>query len=176
MRGPRRRIAALIFVALAVAAARAAAQPAPETFLLDAPGLRVLTPADLALRPPRFPFPVGERLEYAVSWFGVPAGTVGIEVARYVEAEGARYAHIVGTVRTNAVFSAIYPVDDRSEAWIDLDRFVTVRTRALEKHGEKHYDESVRFDAATHFLYARLDKRRPVDRLDRRPLADVRCA
>jgi hypothetical protein len=158
MRGPQRCTVVLLLVALGVAASRGSAQPAPEPFLLDAPGLRVLAPADLAARPPRFPFPVGERLEYAVSWFGVPAGTVAIEVARFVEAEGARYAHVVGTLRSNAIFSAIYPVDDRSEAWIDLDRFVTVRTRALEKHGSKHYDESVRYDAATHFLHAQLDK------------------
>ena len=158
MRGPHRRAVAVLLVAVAVAASRGSAQPAPETFLLDAPGLRVLAPADLVARPPRFPFPVGERLEYAVSWFGVPAGTVVIEVARFVEAEGARHAHIVGTLRSNAVFSAIYPVDDRSEAWIDLDRFVTVRTRAVEKHGSKNFDESVRYDAGTHFLHAQFDK------------------
>ncbi len=166
MWGPRQRALAAALVALGVAASRASGQPTPEPFLLDAPDLRVLAPADLALRPPRFPFPVGERLEYAVTWFGVPAGTVVIEVARFVAAEGARYAHVVGIVRSNAVFSAIYPVNDRSEAWIDLDRFVTVRTRAVEQHGPKHYDESVRFDAASHFLHARLDKAHKNERRD----------
>ena len=158
MRGPRRRAAALLLVAFGLAASLGSAQAAPEEFLLDAPGLRVLAPEDLAARPPRFPFPVGERLEYAVSWFGVPAGTVVIEVARFVAAEGARYAHVVATLRTNKLFSAVYDVNDRSEAWIDLDRFVTVRTRAVEKHGPKHYDESVRYDPTTHFLHAQLDK------------------
>jgi len=158
MRGPRRRAAALLLVAFGLAASLGSAQAAPEEFLLDAPGLRVLAPEDLAARPPRFPFPVGERLEYAVSWFGVPAGTVVIEVARFVEAGGARYAHVVATLRTNKLFSAVYDVNDRSEAWIDLDRFVTVRTRAVEKHGPKHYEESVRYDATTHFLHAQLDK------------------
>jgi hypothetical protein len=159
MRGPLRRAAALsLVVACSLAASSGSAQSASEAFLLDAPDLRVLTPADLAARPPRFPFPVGERLEYAVSWFGVPAGRVTIEVARFLEAEGARYAHVVATVRTNRAFSAVYEVDDRSEAWIDLDRFVTVRTRAVEKHGSKHFDESVRYDAATHYLHAQLDK------------------
>lgn len=159
MRGPGRSAAALLLVAACgLAASRGTAQAAPEGFLLDAPGLRVLAPTDLAARPPRFPFPVGERLEYAVSWFGVPAGAVAIEVARFVEAEGARYAHVVATVRTNKLFSAVYPVDDRSEAWIDLDRFVTVRTRAVEKHGPKHFDESVRYEVSTHFLYTQIDK------------------
>jgi len=167
MRGPHRRAVALLLVALAVGATRGSAQPAPEPFLLDAPGLRVLAPADLAARPPRFPFPVGERLEYAVSWFGVPAGTVVIEVARFIEVEGARHAHVVGTVRSNAVFSTLYPIDDRSEAWIDLDRFATVRTRAVERHGPKLYDESVRYDAATHFLHAQIDKFHKHERRDR---------
>ena len=159
MRG-RARSALLGALWTAVFAAMASAQPAAvsEPFLLDAPDLRVLAPADLVARPPRFPFPVGERLEYAVSWFGVPAGLVTIEVARFVEAGGARYAHIVATARTNAVFSTFYELNDRSEAWIDLDRFVTVRTRAVETHASKHYDESVRFDAGTHFLMGQLDK------------------
>jgi hypothetical protein len=33
-----------------------------------------------------------------------------------------------------------------------------VRTRAVEKHASKHYDESVRYDAPTHFLIGQLDK------------------
>ena len=127
-------------------------------WLLDDPALRVLSPEDLASRPARFPFPVGERLEYAVSWFGVPAGTAVIEIARFVALGDQRYAHVVATARTNAVFSVLHLIDDRSEAWIDLDRFVTVRTRALERRPGKLYDESVRYDWSTHFLHARLDK------------------
>ena len=151
-------LAAAFATAPALASSRGGADRAPEPFLLDAPGLRVLGPADLAAQPPRFPFPVGERLEYAVSWFGVPAGTATIEIARFIEVDGARYAHVVAVVRSNPVFSAIYEIDDRSEAWIDLDRFATVRTRALEKHGGKRYDELVRYDASTHLLHAQLDK------------------
>jgi hypothetical protein len=162
MQGPRRRALLALGFAAVVATPRAIAQPvpasAPNAFLLDAPNLRVLAPADLVARPPRFPFPVGERLEYAVSWFGVPAGAATIEVARFIEVDGARYAHVVAIVRSNPVFSAIYEVNDRSEAWIDLDRFATVRTRAVEKHASKRYDESVRYDGATHFVIGQLDK------------------
>jgi hypothetical protein len=118
----------------------------------------VLAPADLAERPPRFPFPVGERLDYAISWFGLPAGTAAIEVARFIEVDGRRYAHVVATAATNPVFSLLYEVDDRTEAWIDLDRFVTVRTLASERHGGSRFEEEVRYDWSTHFLHARLDK------------------
>src|SRR5512134_563366 len=47
---------------------------APPGYLLEAPGLRVLGPGDLATRPGGFPFPVGERLVYEVRYFGVPVG------------------------------------------------------------------------------------------------------
>jgi hypothetical protein len=132
---------------------------ASERFLLDDPAARQLAPGDLAARPARFPFGVGERLEYAVSWFGVPAGRATIEVARFLEVGGARVAHVVATAETNAVFSLVYALRDRSEAWIDLDRCVTLRTRALEERPGKVYDESVRFDWTTHFVHAVLDKR-----------------
>jgi hypothetical protein len=131
---------------------------ADEPWLLDDPALRVLTPADLAERPARFPFPVGERLVYDVTWFGVPAGTAEIEIARFVALGDFRYAHVVARAASNAVFSWVYPVRDRSEAWIDLDRFVTVRTRATQERPGKRYDESVHYDWDTHLLHARLDK------------------
>lgn len=141
-----------------LALAAAGSNPSAAAWLLDDPGLRELGPGDLAARPARFPFPVGERLEYAVRWFGVPAGTAVIEVARYVALGGERYAHVVATAETNPVFSLIYPLHDRSEAWIDLDRVVTVRTRALEERWSKRYDELVTYDWRTHFVHARLDK------------------
>lgn len=146
----------LAVAALAPCAARAAAG---EDWLLDDPSLRALGAAELAARPPRFPFGVGERLEYAVSWFGVPAGTAVIEIARFVALGDERYAHVVATARTNAVFSLVHAVDDRSEAWIDLDRFVTVRTRAVMRRPGKWYDDAVRYDWPARLLHARLDKR-----------------
>jgi hypothetical protein len=152
----RRQAWVALLVAVACSAARAQAR---EPWLLDDPALRVLAPADLEARPAQFPFPVGERLEYEVSWFGVPAGRAAIEVARFVEQGGVRIAHVVATAETNPVFSLIHEVRDRSEAWIDLDRFVTLRTRALERRPGKLYDEEVRYDWPTRFVHARLDKR-----------------
>lgn len=152
------RDAIRLLLAGAIAAGLAAPARAAEPWLLDDPGLRVLTPADLAARPPRFPFPVGERLVYEVTWFGMPAGRAEIEIARFVALGDARYAHVVARAASSSVFSWVYPVRDRSEAWIDLDRFVTVRTRATQERPGKRYDESVWYDWATHYLHARLDK------------------
>jgi hypothetical protein len=138
--------------------ARPTASASVPRFLIHEPAAHVLTPADLAARPARFPFPVGERLEYAVTYLGIPAGTASLEIARFVEHGGRRYAHVVATARTNETMSKLYRVDDRSEAWIDLDAMRTVRTVTEEQHGDKHYREEVRFDWDTHFVHLREDK------------------
>jgi Protein of unknown function (DUF3108) len=149
-----RALAALVALALFASASDASA----DAWLLDEPGLRALAPAELVARPARFPFPPGERLEYAVSWYGVPAGRAAIEIARFVARGDQRLAHVVATADTNPLFSLVYPLHDRSEAWIDLDSCATVRTRSVELRRGKHYDESVDYDWRTHFLHARLDK------------------
>ncbi len=140
------------------APAQATRNTARHDFLIDEPTARVLTPTDIAARPARFPFPVGERLTYAVSYLGIPAGTATLEVARFVAFGGRRYAHVVATARTNETLSKLYRVDDRSEAWIDLDAMRTLRTATEEQHDDEHYLEEVRFDWDTHFVHFREDK------------------
>jgi Protein of unknown function (DUF3108) len=158
---------AAVVAALAVlAVVGAPSDAAADAWLLDDPGLRELASADLAARPARFPFPVGERLEYAVSWHGVPAGRAVIEIARFVARGDERFAHVVATADTSPLFSLVYPLHDRSEAWIDLDSCRTVRTRAVELRSGKHYDETVDYDWRTHFLHARLDKLHKGERRD----------
>ncbi len=144
--------------AIALTAAFSAQVALAEGWLLDAPALRELQPKDLAERPAQFPFPVGEKLAYRVSYFGIPAGSATLEIARFVAVGERRYAHVVATARTNDFFTHIYRVDDRSEAWIDLDRFVTEFTATEERHGRKHYREEVRFDWDTHFVHFREDR------------------
>ena len=131
----------------------AGARAAGDCFLLDRPGVRELGAAELAAEPPAHAFARGERLEYAVHYFGVPVGRAAIEVARLVAYGERRLAHVVATARTNDFFSAIYRVDDRSEAWIDLDRLVTVRTATHTRHGRrKETYEEVDFDWTTHYV------------------------
>src|SRR5262245_53549115 len=100
---------------------------APPGWLLQAPGLRELGAEDLRVRPSAFPFALGERLVYQVRYFGVEVGFAAIEVARFVELGGRRYAHLVGTARTNEFWTRLFRVDDRTEAWVDLDSGRVVR-------------------------------------------------
>jgi hypothetical protein len=122
-------------------------------YLLERPGARELAAAELRAKPPAFPFPRGERLEYAVRYFGIEVGRAAVEIARFVAYDGRRMAHVVATARTNDFFSLIYRVDDRSEAWIDTDRLVTVRTATHTRHGwRREIYEEVDFDWKTHFV------------------------
>lgn len=127
----------------------------PPGFLLRAPDLRELGPADVSARPGAFPFRLGERLVYQVRYFGVEVGFAGIEVARFVEVGGRRYAHLVATAHTNEFWSSLFLVDDRMEAWVDLDSGRVARSRTRTLHGSREAREEVRYDWDTHFLTVR---------------------
>jgi hypothetical protein len=131
---------------------------APPGWLLQAPDLRELAPADVAARPARFAAPLGERLTYQVRYFGVDVGPATLEVARYVETGGRRYAHLVATARTNEFWTKLFRVDDRSEAWVDLDTGRVARTRTRTQHGSRESREEIRYDWATHFVTVRKAK------------------
>jgi hypothetical protein len=128
---------------------------APPGYLLQEPGLRELAAEELAARPAAFAFPVGERLVYQVRYFGVEVGFATIEVARFVEVAGRRYAHLVATARTNEFWTALFRVDDRSEAWLDLDSGQVARSRTRTLHGRKEGREEIRYDWDTHFVHVR---------------------
>jgi hypothetical protein len=155
----------VLCVAIAFAG-MASAAPASE-LLLDAPGLRTLSPAEATARHARFRFPPGERLEYEVRYFGVPVGLAAIEVTRWLEVDGQRLAHVVATARTNDFFSRVYRIDDRTEAWIDVDRNVTLRTATHTRHGRrKEVYEEIEFDWETHFVHV-FEAKRHRRRLER---------
>lgn len=127
----------------------------PPGYLLREPGLRELGPADLDGRPAAFPFPLGERLVYQVRYFGVEVGFATIEVARFVEHGSRRYAHLVATARTNEFWTRLFAVDDRTEAWIDLDSGRVARTRTRTVHGHREGREEIHYDWDTHFVHVR---------------------
>ncbi len=144
------------------AGAPGAAAPA---FLLDAPDVRPLAAADVAADPPPWRFPPGERAVYAVRYLGVEIGHVTVEVARWITVGGRRVAHVVATGRTNELFSVLYPIDDRSEAWIDVDRAVTLRTATWVHHGRrKETIEEVVFDWDAHYVFV-LEEKKHVPRV-----------
>jgi hypothetical protein len=149
----------LILAILSAASSVRAACP-----LLERPGARTLRADDVRAKPVSFAFPPGERLEYSVRYFGVEVGRASVEVSELLEWQGRRVAHVVATARTNDIFSVLYRVDDRSEAWIDADKLVTLRTATHTRHGRRRevYEE-VEFEWGTHFLQVFEARRRSAD-------------
>ncbi|HKJ25474.1 MAG TPA: DUF3108 domain-containing protein [Myxococcota bacterium] len=155
----RRRALALLAVALLWPAGLGHGDET-RRWLLDEPGLAPITPEDWAARPGVFDFLPGERLDYDVRYLGIPIGRVWLEVARFVERDGVRLAHLTAGARTNGFWDTFYRIDDVSEAWVDLDRGTTIRTATHTHHGRHHESvEQVDFDWETHYVRVREERR-----------------
>ena len=137
----------------------ASAAGTEEPRLIDPPGARELTPAELLARPAPFPAPVGESLRYGFSYWGVPLGSATIEVLRYLEVDGRRFAHIQARAHTYPAFAWIYRVRDRAEALIDLDRMRTWMSRSWMEHRHRQIYEEIDFDWETHFVRVLRERR-----------------
>ncbi len=125
---------------------------AGAALLRDPPGAREIDPAELHARPAPFAAPVGERLVYVFRYWGVPLGTTSLEVARYLEHRGRRLAHVVATARTYAAFDWLYRIDDRAEAWIDIDALRTVESRSWMEHRHRRIYEEIHYDWERHWV------------------------
>jgi hypothetical protein len=75
-------------------------------------------------RPAVDPFQVGEKLTLEVSYFGVSGGEMVLEVRPFVRVNGRKSYHLVGTAKSNSVFSMFYAVDDWFETFIDYQTLV----------------------------------------------------
>ncbi len=75
-------------------------------------------------RPAIDPFQVGEKLTLEVSYFGVSGGEMVLEVRPFVKVNGRKSYHLVGTAKSNSVFSMFYAVDDWFETFIDYQTLV----------------------------------------------------
>ena len=104
------------------------------------------TAAAITMAPPLTHPHLGERLGFHGRWFGIPVGYGWIEVKAIEEIAGRRAYHIEAQGHTNDVLSALYPIHDIVDSYLDVE---TLRPLRFEKHQhEGHYraDEVVTFD------------------------------
>lgn len=91
-----------------------------------------------------WPFGVGEQLEYTVTWFGIEAGRIAMEVAQET-VEGERKHLLKVTLRTSKAFSIFYKIDDRIEITLDWVRLLP-QTVIFDRHeGRKEVRQITRF-------------------------------
>jgi hypothetical protein len=91
-------------------------------------------------------FALGESLTYAVKWGPVRAGTAVMSVRDTVGVESRTCYHIVSEAESNSLFSVFYPVEDRIETWMDVEKLVPLRHVKRLREGTYAQDESMRFD------------------------------
>lgn len=96
------------------------------------------------------PFYPGERMEYAVSYGVIPAGTMWMEI-KGIETYEARAAyHIVAGARSNRAVSFLYELASHEESWLDARELYSLRYRRVTIENEKTREKDVRFDQERH--------------------------
>lgn len=78
----------------------------------------------LKRRPVVDPYRVGEKLTYEMSYFGVRAGDLQLEVAPFVYVNGRKSYHFIARGQTAAVFEVFYAVDDWLETFVDFEDMI----------------------------------------------------
>ncbi|MCC6276553.1 MAG: DUF3108 domain-containing protein [Oligoflexia bacterium] len=77
-------------------------------------------------RPIVDPIRAGEKVTMVVSYFGVAAGEVTLEVRPFVEVNGRKAYHFHSDVKTSSLFNAFYKVDDQVDGYMDFEQLVPV--------------------------------------------------
>jgi hypothetical protein len=72
-------------------------------------------------RPKKDPFRVGEKVTLDVSYFGVSAGDMTVEVRPFKEVNGRKSYTFAGTAVSTSVFAMFYAVDDWFETFVDYE-------------------------------------------------------
>ena len=137
---------------------------------VDGPPAEPLAPPPGAV--PELWFPVGETLEYTITWGHIPVGTA-LVWSEWIQEGGRWRVAIRMRTRTNKVLSTLYPVDDFVESVIDPVTFLPLRFVKKVNEGRSRYDQETQFDHAA-------GKARWVSRLDGREREfaiqpDTRC-
>ncbi|MFN2398396.1 MAG: DUF3108 domain-containing protein [Gemmatimonadaceae bacterium] len=87
----------------------------------------------------KFPFGVGERLEYEVAFGPLRVGRGSMEVVGIEELRGHQTFHTVFTVKGGTFF---YKVDDRLESWLDTTTLASLRFRQKIREGNRRRERN----------------------------------
>jgi hypothetical protein len=96
--------------------------------------------------PRQIPFAPGEKLEYALRWENVPAGSIKLEILPVKSFNGEQVYHFVLTAETNKFIDVFFKVRDRIDAYADIAMTRSVRYQKKQREGRRERDEVVEFD------------------------------
>ena len=98
-----------------------------------------------------WPFQIGERLIYNVSFTGITAGQASLEIVNDTLVNNYHQLHIRFNAKTTYPFSLIYTIDDQVDTWLDSRSLYTrkmtkkIRERNYKKNSHTiiDYDQSI---------------------------------
>lgn len=95
------------------------------------------------------PFDVGERLEYEISWLGIPGGGTMMEIKDIVDIDGRSAYRVESRTWTNSFISTFFKVDDRIECLMDTDDLSGISLKVRLREGRHKVDKEILFDRHT---------------------------
>ena len=97
-------------------------------------------------RPPLDPFRPGERVIHKVSYFGVEAGHMYLDVQPFVEVNGKKSYSFSLSLVSSRVFSMFYSVDDKVTTYVDYESLVPSTYHLKVKESGQIKDSRAFFD------------------------------
>lgn len=97
-----------------------------------------------------FPFNVGERLEYDLSWAGIKAGITIFEVVEIKDVRGREAYHLSSQSRTTGFVSKFYEIDEKANAYLDKKNLYSLGIRIDERRKDQVRKKEVLFDQDAH--------------------------
>lgn len=94
---------------------------------------------------PAHPFPVGERLTYALSYLAIQAGTATMEVHPPPAGGPGSQLLLVNTAKSSKFITRFFPVDNRVESYVDAGTLAPQHFIFRRREGKKRNDFDVTF-------------------------------
>ncbi len=126
-------------------------------------GMLPVVLAALACAPAVLAAPVEERHRYAITLWGIPAGTATMQVVKAVSEDGRSLRRLVTTARSNDVISFFFPVRNEVDSLVDPRTMLPQRLVFRRREGRRHEDIDLRFDHAAGRVTALNNGRRSMD-------------
>jgi hypothetical protein len=100
--------------------------------------------------PSRPAFASPERLQYSISWTGIPVGESILSSLGTVDEGAGNVYHFASTTASNHVLRLLYPVKTRIESVVDPERFLPIRYTMKGRQGFQTRTRELRFDQTAH--------------------------
>jgi len=113
------------------------------------PGIDV----ESALEPKEYPFVVGERLSYDISWGGFPSvGKASFEVRQQGMFNGNRVIEFFGEASSIGVARTLINVNDRASSLVLMDSLTPLRTDLRLREGKRFKQTTATYDRSRNLM------------------------